>query len=81
MPSRCHPPYARRRASRKGPSLGGAPVAIPIEIKALALPTGLERLRQLADNFLRYVEGGLYPGGCFFSSVAAEMAGAPGSGA
>jgi len=41
-------------------------------------PTGLERLRQLAENFLRYVEGGLYPGGCFFASVAAEMAMRPG---
>jgi AcrR family transcriptional regulator len=45
---------------------------------ALALPTGLQRLRQLGENFLRYVEGGLYPGGCFFASVAAEMAMRPG---
>ncbi len=45
---------------------------------ALAAPTGLDRLRQLAENFLRYVEGGLYPGGCFFASVAAEMAMRPG---
>jgi len=45
---------------------------------ALALPTGLERLRQLGENFLRYVEGGLYPGGCIFASVAAEMAMRPG---
>ena len=41
-------------------------------------PTALERLRRLAENFLRYVEGGLYPGGCFFASVAAEMAMRPG---
>ena len=45
---------------------------------ALAAPSGLERLRQLVENFLRYVEGGLYPGGCFFASVAAEMAMRPG---
>ena len=45
---------------------------------AVDAPTGLERLRQLAENFLRYVEGGLYPGGCFFASVAAEMAMRPG---
>ncbi|HYJ29500.1 MAG TPA: TetR/AcrR family transcriptional regulator [Allosphingosinicella sp.] len=45
---------------------------------ALAAPSGLERLRQLLENFLRYVEGGLYPGGCFFSSVAAELAMRPG---
>ena len=45
---------------------------------ALAFPTGLERLRQLGESFLRYVEGGIYPGGCFFASVAAEMAMHPG---
>ena len=45
---------------------------------ALAAPSGLERVRQLVENFLRYVEGGLYPGGCFFASVAAEMAMRPG---
>src|SRR5512135_1578648 len=37
---------------------------------ASAAPTGLERLRRLAENFLRHVEGGVYPGGCFFASVA-----------
>jgi AcrR family transcriptional regulator len=45
---------------------------------ALVAPTGLERLRQLAEGFLRYVEGGVYPGGCFFASVAAEMDTHPG---
>ncbi len=45
---------------------------------ALAGRTGLERLNRLGDNFLRYVGGGLYPGGCFFWSVAAEMAMRPG---
>ena len=45
---------------------------------ALLAPTGLERLRQLAENFLRHVEDGVYPGGCFFASVAAEMDTHPG---
>jgi AcrR family transcriptional regulator len=45
---------------------------------ALDAPTGLARLRRLAENFLQYVESGLYPGGCFFASVAAEMAMRPG---
>ena len=40
---------------------------------ASVAPTGLERLRQLADNFLRHVEESVFPGGCFFASVAAEM--------
>jgi AcrR family transcriptional regulator len=45
---------------------------------AASAPTGIERLRQLAENFLRHVEDGVYPGGCFFASVAAEMDTHPG---
>ena len=48
-----------------------------IEPAAVA-ETGIERVRQLAEGYLRYVEGGVYPGGCFFASVAAEMAMRPG---
>ena len=44
---------------------------------ALAAPTGLERLQQLTENFLRYVDK-VYPGGCFFASVSAEMDTRPG---
>ena len=46
---------------------------------ALAEPTGLGRLRGLAENFLHHVEERLYPGGCFFASVAAEMDTRPGA--
>ena len=45
---------------------------------ALAAPTGIERLRQLAEGFLQHVEGDVFPGGCFFASVAAEMDTHPG---
>ena len=45
---------------------------------ALAAPTGLERLRALAENFLLHVESNVYPGGCFFASVATEMDTRPG---
>jgi AcrR family transcriptional regulator len=45
---------------------------------ACAARTGEERLRGLAENFLRHVEDGVYPGGCFFASVAAEMDTHPG---
>ena len=48
-----------------------------VEPASLA-PTGLERLQQLAENFLRHVEDGVFPGGCFFASVAAEMDTHPG---
>lgn len=40
---------------------------------ALRAPSGLERLRGLIENYLRHVEGDVYPGGCFFASVAAEL--------
>jgi AcrR family transcriptional regulator len=45
---------------------------------ALEAPTALARLRQLAERFLRHVEDGVFPGGCFFASVAAEMDTHPG---
>jgi AcrR family transcriptional regulator len=45
---------------------------------ALLAPTGIERVRRLAENFLRHVEERVYPGGCFFASVAAEMDTRPG---
>ena len=40
--------------------------------------TGIERLRLLAEGFLQHVEGDVFPGGCFFASVAAEMDTHPG---
>jgi AcrR family transcriptional regulator len=45
---------------------------------ASAAPSGIERLQQLAERFLRHVEDDVFPGGCFFASVAAEMDTRPG---
>jgi AcrR family transcriptional regulator len=45
---------------------------------ALLAPTGIERLRQLADGYLRYIAAANFPGGCFFASIAAEMDTHPG---
>jgi AcrR family transcriptional regulator len=45
---------------------------------ALLEPTGIGRLRALAERFLEHVESDIYPGGCFFASVAAEMDTHPG---
>jgi len=45
---------------------------------ALSTPTAGERLRQLPENFLRHLEDDVFPGGCFFASVAAEMDTHPG---
>ncbi len=40
---------------------------------ALTATDGLGRLRALAEGFLRHVEDGVFPGGCFFASAAAEL--------
>lgn len=43
-------------------------------------PEGLERLEQLCDRYLSHVERGVFPGGCFFASTAAEWDTRPGPG-
>jgi AcrR family transcriptional regulator len=40
--------------------------------------TALERLRDLLSGYLRYVEAGTFPGGCFFASTLFEMSMQPG---
>jgi AcrR family transcriptional regulator len=40
---------------------------------SLSAPTALERLHLLIDNFLKHVENKVYPGGCFYVSVGAEL--------
>jgi AcrR family transcriptional regulator len=45
---------------------------------ATAAPTGIERVRALSERFLEHVESDVYPGGCFFASVASEMDTHPG---
>ena len=40
--------------------------------------TGLARLQALTDAYLRYVESGTFPGGCFFASVTVEVSMQPG---
>jgi AcrR family transcriptional regulator len=40
---------------------------------AMQLSEGLERLEQLCERYLSYVKRGVFPGGCFFASTAAEL--------
>src|SRR6478609_5952805 len=40
--------------------------------------SGLDRLRRLADSYLRYVEADIFPGGCFFASAMVETTMPPG---
>jgi AcrR family transcriptional regulator len=52
--------------------------AAEVVLPALAEPTALKRLEALCELFLSHVERAVFPGGCFFSSVAAEMDTKPG---
>src|SRR4051794_9026236 len=45
---------------------------------AMAEQDGLPRLEALCDGFLSHVERRVFPGGCFFASVAAELDPRPG---
>jgi AcrR family transcriptional regulator len=52
-----------------GASIYGRAVIDP----AFKKPAGAERLRALAYGFVDYLEGSVFDGGCFWSSVAAEF--------
>jgi AcrR family transcriptional regulator len=46
---------------------------------ALGAPPGVTRLRAYAERFLAHVRDGVFPGGCFFASVASELDTHPGA--
>lgn len=39
----------------------------------LAAPEGSERLRSLCEAYLRYIQRGVFPGGCFFAQLLADF--------
>jgi AcrR family transcriptional regulator len=41
-------------------------------------PGGLERVRALSEAFLGHLERRVFPGGCFFATVSAQLASRPG---
>ena len=45
---------------------------------ALAAPRGIRRLLAACEEFLSHVERGVFPGGCFFSAAAVDVASWPG---
>ena len=49
-----------------------------VVVPVLDKPEGLERLIGLCDAFLSHVERRVFPGGCFFTSAAAELSLQPG---
>jgi AcrR family transcriptional regulator len=55
-------------------TVGAAEEVFTAEVVAPAMevPEGLERLETLCERYLSYVKRGVFPGGCFFASTAAE---------
>jgi AcrR family transcriptional regulator len=45
---------------------------------AMQAPAGIERLQALVNSFISHLERRVFPGGCFFSAVAAELDTRPG---
>jgi AcrR family transcriptional regulator len=45
---------------------------------ATRAPAGITRLKSLANSFLSHLERRVFPGGCFFAAVAAELDTRPG---
>jgi AcrR family transcriptional regulator len=64
--------------SKEGLQLATVDAANDLFVKHVIAPgsagaTGLDRLRLLGEHFLQHVERRVFPGGCFFASVTAEM--------
>jgi AcrR family transcriptional regulator len=47
-------------------------------LPAMEAPRGVEQLRALCLRFLEHIDQKVFPGGCFFAAVAAEVAARPG---
>ena len=49
-----------------------------VSTPALAAPEGVARVMAICEAFLSHIERGVFPGGCFFISAAAELEGKAG---
>ncbi len=49
-----------------------------VMLPAFEAAPGLGRLASLLEGYIRYLEDAVFPGGCFFSAVAAEFDDRPG---
>jgi AcrR family transcriptional regulator len=45
---------------------------------AMAAPAGVDRLRALMHHWIAYLEGDVFPGGCFFAAASADVDSQPG---
>ena len=72
--------HFRSRERLQQETLAAARVVIDREVivPALAAPPGLGRLHAMTQSFFSYVERGVFPGGCIFANLLAEMDARPG---
>jgi AcrR family transcriptional regulator len=60
---------------RAAAAIFGHRVVVPAE---QGFPPGIARLQGMLDNWLDYMERGIFAGGCFFAAATIEMDGRPG---
>jgi AcrR family transcriptional regulator len=60
---------------RAAAAIFGHRVVVPAEEQ---FPPGIARLHGMLDNWLDYMERGIFAGGCFFAAATIEMDGRPG---
>jgi len=58
--------------------VAGEILTAEVVVPGLEAPEGAQRLLALCDAFLAHVERRVFPGGCFFTSAAAEVSPRPG---
>lgn len=69
---------SRERLQRE--TLAAARLVIDREVitPTLAVPPGMRRLHKMSQAFFSYVERGVFPGGCIFANLLAELDARPG---
>jgi len=70
---------SRERLQQETLVAARAVIAREVVQPTLAAPPGLGRLRAMATAFFSYVERGVFPGGCIFANLLAEVDARPGA--
>ena len=69
---------SRRRLQQETLVAARAVIAREVIQPTMSVPPGLGRVRTLMDSYFSYIERGVFPGGCIFASMLAEVDARPG---
>jgi AcrR family transcriptional regulator len=69
---------SKARLQRETIAAAGEVIEREVVVPAMAAPPGLARLEVTTEAFLSYVERRVFPGGCFFANLLAEVDAQPG---